>query len=123
MNNPGHRVATPSMNGDSQQVAMPPASADSSKKTTAEIAMRGESTCKVVDVSDGDTLTCLTADKHQLKIRLSQIDAPEKKQAFSNAATKALSNYVFGKIVSLKTNGKDQYGCTIAEVFSVEKYQ
>ena len=39
---------------------------------------------KVVKVSDGDTVTILTSDKTQHKIRLNDIDAPEKKQAFGN---------------------------------------
>ena len=39
---------------------------------------------KVVKVSDGDTITILTSDKTQHKIRLNDIDAPEKKQAFGN---------------------------------------
>ena len=38
----------------------------------------------VVKVTDGDTVTILSADKTQHKIRLNDIDAPEKKQAFGN---------------------------------------
>ena len=34
----------------------------------------------VVAISDGDTITLLTKDKQQLKIRLVGIDTPEKKQ-------------------------------------------
>lgn len=74
--------------------------------------------CTVVGIADGDTLTCLTTSKQQIKVRLNQIDAPEKKQAFGNAAKKKLSALVFQKPVLLKTEGKDKYGRTIAEVFS-----
>lgn len=73
--------------------------------------------CRVVGVSDGDTFTCLTSAKKQLKIRMNQIDAPEKKQAFGTASKNALSSYIFGKTVMLKTSGKDKYGRTIAEVY------
>lgn len=73
--------------------------------------------CKVVGITDGDTINCLTKDKNQIKVRLNQIDAPEKNQAFGTAARQALSGYVFGKMVGLKTNGTDKYGRTIAEVF------
>lgn len=40
---------------------------------------------KVVAVADGDTITVLH-DKVQVKVRLTEIDAPEKKQAFGNGA-------------------------------------
>lgn len=72
--------------------------------------------CTVVGVADGDTLTCLTTEKQQIKVRLNQIDAPEKKQAFGNAAKKKLSSLVYQKNVQLKTDGTDKYGRTIAEV-------
>ena len=73
--------------------------------------------CKVVGVADGDTFTCLASGNKQIKVRLNQIDAPEKKQDFGNAAKQALSAYVFGKLVQLHTSGQDKYGRTIAEVF------
>ena len=41
---------------------------------------------KVVGVHDGDTITLLTAEKEQVKVRLEGIDAPELKQAFGNAS-------------------------------------
>ena len=37
---------------------------------------------KVVCVTDSDTVTVLDAEKHQHKIRLAGIDAPDKAQAF-----------------------------------------
>lgn len=77
----------------------------------------GDTQCKVVGIVDGDTLTCLSSEKEQIKVRLHQIDAPEHKQDFGKAAKKALSGYVFGKDVSLKTNGRDKYGRTIVEVY------
>ncbi|MDO5103671.1 MAG: thermonuclease family protein [Lautropia sp.] len=73
--------------------------------------------CKVVGVADGDTLTCLTADKQSLKVRLNQIDAPERGQAFGQAARRKLAELVHGKSVRLETDGTDQYGRLIAQVF------
>ncbi|GLW61708.1 hypothetical protein Hthe01_20570 [Hydrogenophilus thermoluteolus] len=55
---------------------------------------------RISGVSDGDTLTCL-AEKRQIRVRLAQIDAPEKRQPFGEKAKQALSNLVFGKTVEL----------------------
>lgn len=44
-----------------------------------------EITGKVVGISDGDTLTLLSG-REQIKVRLVEIDAPEKGQAFGNRA-------------------------------------
>ena len=51
---------------------------------------------KVVKIADGDTLSLLV-DSKQLKIRLSDIDTPERKQPFCNRAKQALSELAFGK--------------------------
>lgn len=54
---------------------------------------------KVVGVSDGDTFTLLTSDKRQLKIRLSEIDAPEIAQPYGSRSKQALSELIFSKEV------------------------
>ncbi len=74
----------------------------------------------IVGVTDGDTLTAIV-DGRQLKVRLNGIDAPEKKQAFGNASKRALSDLVFGQRVSIVPLGKDRWGRTIAEVFTVDR--
>ena len=74
--------------------------------------------CKVVAIADGDTITCLTDDKVQHKIRLYQIDAPERKQDFGTASRKALSDLIFNKTVEIKTHGKDRYKRTLGTVYS-----
>jgi endonuclease YncB( thermonuclease family) len=43
------------------------------------------------------------------RIRLSGIDCPEKRQAYSHKAKEAISELVFGKDVTLQTYGKDKY--------------
>lgn len=73
--------------------------------------------CRVVGLSDGDTLTCLAPGNKQIKVRLSQIDAPESRQAFGTAAKDKLSSLVYGKVVSLKVQDTDKYNRTVAEVF------
>ncbi len=74
-------------------------------------------TGKVVGVSDGDTITVLDAHHHQqFKIRLSGIDAPEKKQPFGQRSKQHLSALVFGREVDVIWHKHDRYGRTIGKV-------
>jgi endonuclease YncB( thermonuclease family) len=74
------------------------------------------STVKVVAVHDGDTITCLTDGKQQMKVRLDAIDAPELGQPFGQASKQTLSSMVFGKLVTVIEKKKDKYGRTIGHV-------
>lgn len=73
---------------------------------------------KVVGVHDGDTITVLTPDDEQIKVRLAQIDAPEKAQAFGEVSKQNLSNLVFNKTVTVKVSDKDRYGRLVATIFA-----
>ncbi len=73
-------------------------------------------TGRVVGVADGDTITVLDADKVQHKIRLSGIDAPEKKQPFGNRSKESLSELAFDKTVNVETEKRDRYGRQIGKV-------
>ena len=70
----------------------------------------------VVGVYDGDTLTLLTANKKEIKVRLAQIDAPEEGQAFSGESKKTLSDLVYKKQVSVNVTDTDRYGRTVGQV-------
>jgi micrococcal nuclease len=70
---------------------------------------------QVVGVADGDTLTVLD-DGRPLKIRLANIDAPEKAQAFGQRAKQSLSELCFGKDATYRVVDVDRYGRTVAEV-------
>lgn len=72
-------------------------------------------TGKVVSVADGDTITVLV-DHTQIKVRLIEIDAPEKKQAFGNRSKQVLASMVFGKVVQVEEHGKDRYKRTLGRV-------
>ncbi len=58
----------------------------------------------------------LDADKVQHKIRLSGIDAPEKKQPFGNRSKESLSDLAFDKTVNVETSKRDRYGRQIGKV-------
>ncbi len=82
----------------------------------ANVAAAADISCRVVGVSDGDTVTCLTSEKQQIKVRLAQIDAPEKNQPFGERSKQALSAMVYGKQVTLQPETTDKYGRTVARV-------
>jgi endonuclease YncB( thermonuclease family) len=73
-------------------------------------------TWRVVSVADGDSLTCLTPEKKQVKVRLHGIDAPERGQPFANRSKQTLSDLVFGKDVEVEGRGTDQFKRTIGRV-------
>lgn len=71
---------------------------------------------RVVGVDDGDTLTVLDALKHQHKIRLAGIDAPEGGQAFGQPSKQTLSDCAFGKQVTVDGDKSDRYGRRVGKV-------
>lgn len=73
-------------------------------------------TARVVGISDGDTLTVLTPEKRQVKVRLHGIDAPETGQDFGTRAKQAASEMAFGQQVTVREVDRDRYGRTVAEV-------
>ncbi len=72
---------------------------------------------KVINIADGDTLTILTEQKEQVKIRLASIDAPEKKQDFGNVSRKSLSDMCFGVNAEIKVQDTDRYGRKVGVVY------
>ena len=70
---------------------------------------------RVVKIADGDTLTMLV-DGRQERIRLSDIDTPERKQPFGMRAKQALAEMTFGKTISVFTTTRDRYGRVIGHI-------
>lgn len=56
-------------------------------------------------------------DQQQIKVRLVEIDAPEKGQAFGNKSKQSLSALCLNKTAKLDDKGKDRYGRTLARVY------
>ncbi len=80
--------------------------------STAVFACTG----RVVGVTDGDTIKVLCGQT-EMRVRLAQIDAPERGQAFGAKAKEALSDLVFDREVRLDLGEKDRYGRDIATVW------
>jgi len=72
---------------------------------------------RVVGIADGDTITVLDASNTQFKIRLSGIDAPEKKQPFGQVSKKSLSDMAYDKTVKVEWSKKDRYQRLVGKVF------
>lgn len=71
---------------------------------------------RIIGVLDGDTVDLLTQGKELVRVRLSGIDAPEKRQAFGNAAKKALSDLAFDRQVRVDGGKRDRYGRFIGKI-------
>lgn len=72
-------------------------------------------TGEVVRILDGDTLEVLV-NRAPVRVRLANIDAPEKAQAFGEKSRQALAARVFRQHVSIIDHGRDRYGRQIGEV-------
>jgi len=80
--------------------------------TVAAQPLRG----KVVGITDGDTLTVLV-DRQSVKVRLAEIDTPERGQPWANRTKRALSVKVFGQVVDVQVVDTDRYGRTVAKIY------
>ena len=73
-------------------------------------------TGKVIHVQDGDSITVLDETHTQHKIRLSGIDAPERRQAFGNVSKESLAEQVAGQSVAVEWDKVDRYGRKVGKV-------
>lgn len=73
---------------------------------------------KVIRVLDGDTIEVLQ-DKKPIRVRLANIDAPEKKQAFGRWSTNQLKALLAGQSVTVSYTQTDRYGRIIGRVFTM----
>ncbi|MGQ4893503.1 MAG: thermonuclease family protein [Candidatus Njordarchaeia archaeon] len=79
-----------------------------------------DSTFFVQRVIDGDTIV-VCRDNQSFKVRLAEIDCPEKKQSFGLKAKQFLSKLILNRKVKVKIKTKDRYGRIIGIVFSQNK--
>lgn len=81
-----------------------------------QVSFADELLGRVVGVMDGDTVDVLTPMKELVRVRLSGIDAPERKQAFGNVAKQKLSDLVFSRDVVVEWHKKDRYGRIVGKI-------
>jgi len=55
-------------------------------------------------------------DQRQVRVRLTDIDAPELGQPYGTRSRQSLSNLCFGKVASLDVRGHDRYKRVLARV-------
>lgn len=72
---------------------------------------------KVVGVADGDTVTLLMSGR-QIRVRLAEIDAPEKRQPYGQRSKQSLSDLVYGKQVKVNQQDRDRYGRVVGRVYA-----
>ena len=70
---------------------------------------------RVVSIADGDTLTLLV-ERRQIKVRLADIDAPERRQAYGTRSRQSLAQLCHGKPAELNARERDRYGRTVGRV-------
>lgn len=70
-------------------------------------------------IADGDTLSARCGEPgayEQVKVRLAEIDAPEKAQPFGNVSRQHLASLCFQQQATIRQTSRDRYGRTVARV-------
>ncbi len=72
---------------------------------------------KVIAITDGDTIKILTLAKRQIKVRLADIDTPEKRQPYGKKAKQILSGKIYGKQVEIEKVTTDRYKRMVGRIY------
>lgn len=75
--------------------------------------------CLVIAISDGDTLTARCGQPgayEQVKVRLAEIDAPEKAQPFGSRSRQSLAELCHEQQAEIRVEKRDRYGRSVARV-------
>ncbi len=79
---------------------------------------------EVVRVTDGDTVIVLrqtAAGPREVKVRLTEIDAPESGQPWGARARQALADMVYRQTVQVASSGEDRYGRVLGRLHIAER--
>ena len=75
---------------------------------------------RVVGIADGDTFTMLLAESRTVRIRLDQVDAPERAQAWSRQSQEMLARLLRAGPVRVRVEDTDRYGRSVGRVYAGE---
>jgi len=84
--------------------------------TLASVGQAEVFSAKVIAVIDGDTVLIMRPNHRPEKVRLLNIDAPEKSQAFGTQSTQSLSAMVLKRQVKIEVKAEDHYGRLLGEI-------
>jgi endonuclease YncB( thermonuclease family) len=71
---------------------------------------------RITHVTDGDTLTLVTADLQKYVVRLAGIDAPERNQPFGSESRDHLTALTLDKAATVESRKQDRYGRLVGKV-------
>lgn len=72
---------------------------------------------RVVRIQHGDTFTLLTSNREEVRVRLAEIDCPERKQSWGKRAWQALADKVFQESILVAVVDVDRYERVVGRVF------
>lgn len=70
----------------------------------------------IVSINDGDTVTLLV-ERQPINIRLAEIDAPERRQAYGNRSRQSIADLCFKQPARVETVNTDRFGRTVGHLF------
>ncbi len=75
--------------------------------------------CRVISISDGDTLTCtrLNIRRSQTKLRFAYVDAPESSQTYGKESQRVVKTMIYKKLVRVKITDVDRYGRCVGVIY------
>lgn len=72
---------------------------------------------RATKIADGDTLSVKTAEGKGIRVRVAEIDAPEKGDPFSKRSREALNDMVWNRDLAIRLYDIDSYGRMVGHVF------
>lgn len=83
---------------------------------TANAAQVETFNAKIIAVMDGDTVLILRAGHKPEKVRMLNIDAPEKNQPYGQQSRQALASLVLKRQAEVQITAHDQYGRLLGQI-------